>query len=100
MQAGFDFQTTENQDLIKKMVSDFAEKNIRQHIMEWDEAQHFPIEIFKKLGELGLMGVLVPTEYGGSGFSYTEYVTAITELGSICGSIALSMAAGNTKPSL
>ena len=66
MQVGFNFQTTENQDLIRKMVSDFAEKNIRQQLMEWDEAQHFPIEIFKQLGELGLMGVLVPETYGGS----------------------------------
>jgi len=64
--------------------------------MEWDETQEFPREIFHKLGELGLMGVLVPTEYGGSGFGYSEYVTAITELGKLCGSIALSMAAHNS----
>ena len=65
-------------------------------MMEWDGSQEFPVEVFKKLGELGLMGVLVPTEYGGSGFGYSEYVTAITELGCICGSIALSMAAHNS----
>ena len=65
-------------------------------MMEWDEAQTFPIDVFKKLGELGLMGVLVPIEYGGSGFSYTEYVTAIVELSKVCGSIGLSMAAHNS----
>ncbi len=91
MQAGFNFQTTENQDLIRKMVSDFAEKNIRQQLMEWDEAQHFPIEIFKQLGELGLMGVLVPETYGGSGFGYQEYVDVIVEVSRVCGSIGLSL---------
>ena len=91
-----DFSTTENQRMIADMIKKFGEDHIRPKMMEWDESQEFPIEVFKKLGELGLMGVLVPTEYGGSGFSYTEYVTAITELGSICGSIALSMAAHNS----
>jgi alkylation response protein AidB-like acyl-CoA dehydrogenase len=65
-------------------------------MMEWDESQEFPVEVFKKLGELGLMGVLVPEQYGGSGFTYTEYVTAIVELSKICGSIGLSMAAHNS----
>lgn len=78
------------------MVRDFAEKNIRPKMMEWDESQEFPVHIFKKLGELGLMGVLVPTEYGGSGFSYFEYITAIVELAKVCGSIGLSMAAHNS----
>jgi alkylation response protein AidB-like acyl-CoA dehydrogenase len=91
-----DFGTTENQRMIADMIKKFGEENIRPKMMEWDESQEFPIEVFKKLGELGLMGVLVPQEYGGSGFGYTEYVTAISELAKICGSIGLSMAAHNS----
>ena len=86
-----DFSTNENQQMIADMIKKFGEDHIRPKMMEWDESQEFPVEVFKKLGGLGLMGVLVPQEYGGSGFSYTEYVTAITELGKICGSIALSL---------
>src|SRR6478609_3221968 len=93
---GLDFGLTENQILIAQTVREFAERHIRPKLMEWDESQEFPVEVFKKLGELGLMGVLVPEEYGGSGFSYTEYVTAIEELSKICGSIGLSMAAHNS----
>ena len=93
---GFNFQPNENQIMIADMIRKFGKEHILPKMMEWDESQEFPIEVFKKLGELGLMGVLVPQEYGGSGFSYTEYVTAITELGSVCGSIALSMAAHNS----
>jgi alkylation response protein AidB-like acyl-CoA dehydrogenase len=91
-----DFSINENQRMIADMIKKFAEDNIRPKMMEWDEAQIFPVEVFKKLGELGLMGVLVPEEYGGSGFSYTEYVTAISELAKVCGSIGLSMAAHNS----
>lgn len=91
-----DFQPNENQKLIAETVRDFADKYIRPHMMEWDESQHFPVDIMKKLGEIGLMGVLVPTQYGGSGFGYFEYVTAITELAKVCGSIGLSMAAHNS----
>jgi alkylation response protein AidB-like acyl-CoA dehydrogenase len=90
------FSYNENQQMIADMIRKFGEEHIRPKMMEWDEAQTFPVEVFKKLGELGLMGVLVPTEYGGSGFSYTEYVTAIVELSRICGSIGLSMAAHNS----
>jgi alkylation response protein AidB-like acyl-CoA dehydrogenase len=90
------FEQNENQAMIAKMVRDFAEKNIKPRFMEWDESQEFPVEVFRQLGELGLMGVLVPTEYGGSGFGYLEYVTAITELAKVCGSIGLSMAAHNS----
>ncbi len=68
MSVSYNFSETETQVNVKAMVRDFAEKHIRPNIMEWDEAQHFPIEIFKQLGELGLMGVLVPEIYGGSGF--------------------------------
>ncbi len=78
------------------MIRSFGETHIKPKMMEWDEEQIFPVEVFKKLGELGLMGVLVPTEYGGSGFGYFEYVTAISELAKICGSIGLSMAAHNS----
>ncbi|MCW3103010.1 MAG: acyl-CoA dehydrogenase [Bacteroidetes bacterium] len=91
-----DFSTNENQHMIADMIKKFGEDHIRPKMMEWDESQEFPVEVFKKLGELGLMGVLVPQEYGGSGFTYTEYVTAISELAKICGSIGLSMAAHNS----
>ena len=90
------FENTENQQMIAQMVRDFAEKEIRPNIMKWDEEQVFPVDLFKKLGDLGLMGVLVPTEYGGSGFGYQEYVTAIEELSKVDGSIGLSMAAHNS----
>ncbi|RDV15655.1 acyl-CoA dehydrogenase [Pontibacter diazotrophicus] len=91
-----ELKTTENQRMIAEMVRDFGAKHIKPKMMEWDESQEFPVEVFKKLGELGLMGVLVPAEYGGSGFGYTEYVTAIAELSRIDGSIGLSMAAHNS----
>jgi alkylation response protein AidB-like acyl-CoA dehydrogenase len=65
-------------------------------MMEWDESQEFPIEVFRKLGELGLMGVLIPTEYGGSGLSYFEYITVVSEIAKVCGSIGLSVAAHNS----
>lgn len=81
---------------IAKSVRDFAHKHIRPFVMEWDETQTFPVEVFKKLGELGLMGVLVPEQYGGAGLGYKEYVTAIVELAKVDPSIALSMAAHNS----
>lgn len=93
---GMNFNLTENQTMIIAMVRDFAEKHIRPHVMEWDESQTFPIETFKKLGELGLMGVLVPEEYGGSGLGYFEYVSVISEISKVCGSIGLSVAAHNS----
>ncbi|MGM9477504.1 acyl-CoA dehydrogenase family protein [Pedobacter sp. GSP4] len=96
MSVSFDFSETETQQSVKAMVRDFAEKNIRPNIMEWDEAQHFPIELFKQLGELGLMGVLVPEAYGGSGLGYQEYVDVIVEVSRVCGSIGLSLAAHNS----
>lgn len=88
--------TTENQEMIAQMVRDFGAQHIRPQMMKWDESQEFPVPVFKKLGELGLMGVLVPTEYGGAGFGYAEYVTAIVELSRIDPSIGLSMAAHNS----
>ena len=71
------FSKTENQQMIADMVRNFGEKHIKPHMMDWDESQEFPVQLFKELGKLGLMGVLVPEEYGGSGFGYYEYVTAI-----------------------
>jgi hypothetical protein len=82
--------------MIQQMVRDFAEKEIRPNIMKWDESQEFPIEVFKKLGDLGLMGVLVPEEYGGSAMSYDEYIVVISEIARVCGSIGLSVAAHNS----
>ncbi len=90
------FGTTENQHMIAEMLKSFGEQNIRPHMMEWDEKQIFPIELFRKLGELGCMGVLVPEKYGGAGFGYSEYVTTIVEISKICGSIGLSVAAHNS----
>lgn len=75
---------------------DFAEKHIRPYVMEWDETQHFPIDLFHALGEQGFMGVLVPEIYGGSGLSYFEYVTVVSEISKVCGSIGLSVAAHNS----
>ncbi|MCA6361892.1 MAG: acyl-CoA dehydrogenase family protein [Bacteroidetes bacterium] len=91
-----EYTQNENQAMIADVIRKFGEEHIRPHFMEWDESQEFPIHIMKQLGELGLLGVLVPEEYGGAGFGYFEYVTAITELGKICGSIGLSMAAHNS----
>lgn len=87
---------TENQTMIAQMVRDFGLQHIKPHMMRWDNTQEFPRDLFRQLGELGLMGVLVPQAYGGSGFGYQEYVTAIAELAKIDGSIGLSMAAHNS----
>ena len=94
--TGISFAESDNQKMIADMIRDFGKKEITPKMMEWDESQEFPVQVFKKLGELGLMGVLVPEEYGGAGFGYPEYVTAIAELSKICGSIGLSMAAHNS----
>jgi alkylation response protein AidB-like acyl-CoA dehydrogenase len=91
-----EFSQNENQVMIAEMIRKFGAEHIRPKMMEWDESQEFPVDVMKKLGELGLLGVLVPTEYGGSGFGYFEYVTALTEIGKICGSICLSVAAHNS----
>ena len=90
------FELTEEQDQIKYSVREFAESEIRPHVMEWDETQHFPDELRPKLAELGLMGVLFPEEYGGAGLGYVEYATIIEELGRIDGSVGLSVAAHNS----
>ena len=90
------FSYNENQKMIADMVQQFGRQHITPYVRQWDDNQIFPVEVFKKLGDLGLMGVLVPTEYGGSGFSYIEYVTAIQELSILDPSIGLSMAAHNS----
>ncbi|REJ81182.1 MAG: acyl-CoA dehydrogenase [Bacteroidetes bacterium] len=90
------FTQTENQPIIAETIRKFAETHIRPEMMEWDEKQIFPVELFRKMGEMGMMGVLVPEQYGGSGLSYFEYMTAIIEVAKICGSIGLSMAAHNS----
>lgn len=87
---------SETQKMIAETVRDFCAQHIGPNIMDWDESQTFPIEVFKKLGDLGLMGILVPEEYGGAGLSYSEYVTALTELGKVDPSISLSVAAHNS----
>jgi len=94
--TAMNFEYTENQKMIAQTIREFGEKNIRPYIMEWDESQHFPVDLFKKLGELGLMGVLVPEEYGGAGLGYLEYVTVIDEIAKIDPSIGLSVAAHNS----
>jgi alkylation response protein AidB-like acyl-CoA dehydrogenase len=90
------FAESENQQMVAQMVRDFGSREIKPFMMDWDESQEFPIEMFRKMGSLGLMGVLVPEQYGGAGFGYLEYVTAIAELSKIDGSIGLSMAAHNS----
>lgn len=90
------FNHSETQGMIREAARDFAEKHIKPHVMEWDESQTFPIDVFKKMGEFGFMGVLVPEEYGGSGFGYHEYVAVIDEIAQVCGSVGLSTAAHNS----
>ncbi len=85
----------EEQKAIRETVKDFAEQKIKPHIMEWDEAEYFPVEIFKELGELGFLGILVPEEYGGSNLKYTEYALIVEELAKVEPGIALSVAAHN-----
>lgn len=91
-----ELEESENQKMVAQMVRDFGTREIKPKMMKWDEAQEFPADLFHKMGGLGLMGVLVPEEYGGAGFGYLEYVTAIAELAKIDGSIGLSMAAHNS----
>lgn len=91
-----DFHTSELTMQVAASVKQFAEQHIRPHVMEWDEAQEFPLHVLKELGKLGLMGILVPQEYGGSGLGYFEYSAAIQEIAKVCGSIGLSYAAHNS----
>ena len=88
--------TAENLQIIKESARDFAEQHIRPHLREWDESQHFPIDLMHSLGQHGFLGVLVPEEYGGAGLGYQEYITVIEEIAKVCGSIGLSLAAHNS----
>ncbi len=90
------FEVSELTKQVADTTRDFALQYIKPFVMKWDEAQEFPIEVFKKLGELGLMGVLVPEQYGGAGLSYYEYNAVIQEISKVCGSIGLSVAAHNS----
>ena len=89
-------QTTTELEMIQNSARDFAEQYIRPHVMEWDEAQFFPVDLFRKMGEYGFMGVLIPEAYGGTGLGYQEYITIIGEIAKVCGSIGLSVAAHNS----
>ena len=89
-------ELNEQQQMLARMVRDFAEREIRPHYKKWDELEEFPIEVMKKMGELGLLGIFVPEQYGGSGLSYAEYATVLMELGKVCGGIGLSVAAHNS----
>ncbi|MBW3671969.1 MAG: acyl-CoA dehydrogenase [Acidobacteria bacterium] len=91
-----DFRLTEEQIQIRDTVREFADSEIRPHIMEWDEAQHFPVDVVKKLGQLGMLGVIFPEQYGGAGLSYIDYVNIIEELGAVESGIALAVAAHNS----
>ena len=91
-----DFSYTETQNMIAETIKDFGAQHITPYMMDWDNTQEFPVHVFKALGELGLMGVLVPEEFGGSGLTYDEYVTVIDEVSQIDSSIGLSVAAHNS----
>ena len=91
-----EFQTSELTQQVAQTARDFARQYIKPNVMKWDESQEFPVPVFKEMGKLGLMGVLVPEAYGGSGLGYFEYVTVIQEIAKVCGSIGLSLAAHNS----
>jgi len=91
-----DFAYSETQKMIAETVRDFGAQHIKPYMMDWDDNQEFPVHVFKALGELGLMGVLVPEEFGGSGLTYDEYITVIDEISQIDSSIGLSLAAHNS----
>ncbi|MFT3682765.1 MAG: acyl-CoA dehydrogenase family protein [Ferruginibacter sp.] len=91
-----DFQQNELTQQVAETARDFAKQYIKPHLMKWDESQEFPVHIFKELGKLGMMGVLIPEEYNGAGLSYFEYSVVIQEIAKVCGSIGLSVAAHNS----
>ena len=92
----FGFQLSDDQLAIRKMVREFAESELQPHVMEWDEAQVFPREAIARLGELGMLGIIIPEEYGGAGLSYIDYVGVIEELSRVDGSVGISIAAHNS----
>ncbi|MBL7734956.1 MAG: acyl-CoA dehydrogenase, partial [Chitinophagaceae bacterium] len=90
------FEVSELTAQVGQSARDFAQQHIRPNVMKWDESQEFPVQVFKEMGKLGFMGVLVPEEYGGSGLSYFEYIAVIEEIAKVCGSVGLSVAAHNS----
>jgi alkylation response protein AidB-like acyl-CoA dehydrogenase len=92
----YDTQVSESAALIQESARQFAETHIRPHVMEWDEAQHFPVDLMRSMGDHGFLGILVDEKYGGAGLGYQEYITLIIEIAKVCGSIGLSMAAHNS----
>lgn len=91
-----EFQQAELTEQVAQTARNFAQQHIKPHVMKWDESQEFPVEVFKEMGKLGLMGVLVPEQYGGAGLGYLEYVAVIEEISKVCGSVGLSLAAHNS----
>lgn len=94
--ASISFAPTENMKIISQSVKDFCKKHVRPHVMEWDEKQIFPRDLFHEMGHQGFMGVLVSHDYGGAGLGYHEYITVVSEIGKVCGAIGLSVAAHNS----
>jgi alkylation response protein AidB-like acyl-CoA dehydrogenase len=90
-----DFRPTDEQEILRRTVREFAEREIRPHVMEWDEAQHFPTDLLRSLAELGLLGIQLPEEYGGAAMSGVDYCICIEELARVCPAVALSVAAHN-----
>jgi len=91
-----DFRLTDEQQQIQQMVREFAESEIKPHVMEWDESQHFPLDVIKQLGKLGMLGAIFPEKYGGAGLSYIDYVNIIEELAVVESGVALAVAAHNS----
>jgi alkylation response protein AidB-like acyl-CoA dehydrogenase len=91
-----DFELNQDEQAIRDMVRDFARKEIAPHALEWDEKQHFPRELFARLGELGMLGVVIPESSGGAGLGYVEYVAILEEIGAADGAVGLSVAAHNS----
>lgn len=91
-----EFQQAELTEQVANTARDFAMQHIKPYVMQWDESQEFPVQVFKEMGKLGLMGVLVPEQYGGAGLGYHEYVAVIQEISKVCGSVGLSLAAHNS----
>lgn len=92
----YNVKETEQMALVRDSAREFARTYIKPHVMDWDERQHFPVDLFHKMGEYGFMGILVPEEYGGAGLGYQEYITILDEISKVCGSIGLSVAAHNS----
>ena len=95
-EAPMDFTLPEHVEALRQEVRKFAEKEIRPHVMEWDESKTYPMEVIKRLGEMGMLGVIFPEEYGGAGMGYIEYAVVIEELSRVCGSVGISVAAHNS----